>query len=278
MPRRTVMVGVCVLLLASACGGGPVGSVTDADAIPELDLYEQPIADAPDPADRAGAASNYVECSYGIWSGGWALDYGPTGTGSDPEQAMARFLDEDLFGLPATGYALTGRDTDRVLYTYAVDGASKVAVIAARSEAVGFDELASGWVVETFATCDPAEFDPSSDDEISVKVWRDADDNRVPTSIINSLQGAEHCGWESVTYLTYQDRTYVSDPNDMMDVPFVGTFDDNAELPPDAVDTGYQRDDRELWISADGAIAYLVGDDRVEAWPAPEDPDSIWCD
>ncbi len=277
MSKRDVIVFVCLLLFASACGGGPVAGPANEAAIPEVDLYEQPIADAPDPADRAGASSNFVECSYGIWNGGWALDYGPSESGSNPEKALARFLEMGLFGLPGTGYVLAGKDTDRMLYTYSVDGSSKVAIIAARSEAVGFDEPTGGWVVETFATCDPAEFATSSDDEVPVEVWLDTDGNRVPTSIISSSQGAEHCGWETVTYLTFQDRTYIGDPNGVMDVPFVGGYDDDAQLPPDAIDTGYHRDDRELWISADGTVAYLVGDGRTEVWPTPEDPDSIWC-
>jgi hypothetical protein len=63
-------------------------------------------------------------------------------------------------------------------------------------------------VVETFATCDPAEYDPSTDDQLSIDVWVDADGNRVPTSIITSSPGAEHCEWQSVTFLFYEDRQY----------------------------------------------------------------------
>lgn len=33
----------------------------------------------------------------------------------------------------------------------------------------------------------------------------------------------------------------------------------------DAVDTGYRRTSSELWLSADHTVAYLVGEDRVEA-------------
>lgn len=30
-----------------------------------------------------------------------------------------------------------------------------------------------GWTVETFATCDPAEFDPAVDDQLNVEIWLD---------------------------------------------------------------------------------------------------------
>ena len=265
-----------MLLLVSACGGGPVAEPpSDEAAVPQVDLDEQPIADAPDPADRAGAAAEYVDCTYGIWNGGWSLDFGFSGSGSEPEVALDRFLDEGLFSLPHDGYFASGRDADRLLYTYQVDGVPKVAVILADSTA---DLDASDhWTVETFATCDPSEYDPSVDDQLSMEVWLDADGGRVPTSIITSFQGAEHCGWESVTYLIHEDQQFISDPRGVIDVPYGTPYDGDTELPVDAVDTGYRHDDREFWISADGQVAYLVESDRVEAWPKPDSTEPVWC-
>lgn len=52
------------------------------------------------------------------------------------------------------------------------------------------------------------------------------------------------------------------------DEGFVAPFDDTAELPVDAVDTGYQHDGRRLWLSNDGSIAFIVTDEAVEAWPS----------
>ena len=266
-----------MLMFVSACGGGPVAETGSGEtAVPQVDLDEQPIADAPDPADRAGASSEYVDCTHGISNGGWSADYGPAGGGaSDPEGALQRFLDDGLFSLPRDGYAASGRDAGRLLYTYSVDGVPKVAVIVVDSTA-GLD-ASDHWIVETFATCDPAEYDPSVDDQLSMEVWLDADGARVPTSIITSFQGAEHCGWESVTYLIHEDQQFISDPRGVIDVPYVTPYDDDTELPVDAVDTGYRHDDREFWISADGQVAYLVGSDRVEAWPKPDSREPIWC-
>jgi hypothetical protein len=125
------------------------------------------------------------------------------------------------------------------------------------------------WVIETFASCDPAEFDPSTDEEIPRQVWQDVDDNRVPTSVISSSRGPEHCDWETVTFLSLRRQGYISDPDNVLEGRgFVTPFDADAVLPSDAVDTGYRRDDRRLWLSIDRSIAYVVTDDAVEAWPS----------
>lgn len=270
---------VFLVLVASACGGTDLQASFDSIApdLPSLDLFEQPIADARDPADRAGAASDYVQCASGLSNGGWSPDFGPPQTTGDADSGLAAFLGEGLFSLPTDGYAAAGVDTNRILYTYSAADTPKVAVIVVDS--AGDDDLGLGigWVVETFATCDPSEYDPSADDDITIKVWLDADGNRAPTSTISSQQGAEHCGWETVTYLNFMERYYISDPRAALSAPLVIPFSDDAALPADAVDTGFRRDGAELWISNDATVAYLVKDDRVEAWPTPVDPNGIFC-
>jgi hypothetical protein len=276
---RSTMLLVVLVLVASGCGdaGGDLDTSSGASTLPVLILFEQPIADAPDPADRAGAASDYVQCTSGLSNGGWSLDFGPPQTTSDAESALTAFLGEGLFSLPTDGYAAAGADTDRILFTYPVANTPKVAVIVVDSPGDDDLGLGSGWVVETFATCDPSEYDDSADDDILIQVWLDADGNRVPTSTISSLQGAEHCGWESVTYLSFMDQYYISDPRGVLSAPLVVPFSDDAVLPADAVDTGFRRDGAELWISKTATVAYLVRDDKVEAWPTPVDPNSIFC-
>lgn len=266
MTRWVAVVGG-LSILVSACGG-PVAGFDEA-SVPVVDLFDQPVPDAPDPAERAGAAARYVDCTHPMGNGGWSADFGPPGSGSSPATALERFLGDGLFSLPKSGYAATGREGDRWLFTYSVADVPKVAVIVAGEQDI--------WQVETFASCDPAEYDPEEDRELSVEVWTDADGNRVPTSIITSLRGAEHCGWSSVTYLLFEDRQYISDPRGVMDVRFVTPFDSDADLPSGSVDTGYHRDGRQLWLSADRLVAYLVSDDHIEAWPTPEGPDPVWC-
>jgi len=266
-----------MLLFITACGGDAVANLaSDQSPIPQVDLDGQPVPDAPDPADRAGAAAEYVDCVHGIGNGGWSMDFGLVGSASNPDRALESFLDGGLFGLPPDGFVVSGRDAGRMLYTYSVDDVAKAAVIVADSNTVDLD-ASNRWTVETFATCDPAEYDPNVDDQLPMEVWLDADGNRVPTSIITSFRGAEHCGWESVTYLIFEDEQFISDPRGVIEVPYVTPYDDDTDLPVDAVDTGYRHDDRELWMSPNGQVAYLSGNDRVEAWPKPDTTEPVWC-
>lgn len=267
----TCLVAVCL----AACGGsapsdsdgtGAVGR--GLDSLPAVDLTRRPIADDRDPSRRAGAVADHVDCAHGVWQGGWSADFGPLGGGSNPDAALAAMLDDDVLGLPVDHLGAVGRDRGRVLYTYEVGGKPKIAVVVADSASA---ELGSEhrWEVEAFASCDPAEFDPSTDDELAMEIWQDASGTRIPTSVIVSSRGPEHCDWESVTFLTLDGVGYVRDPGRVLGTEgFVSLFDDDAELPSDAVDTGYRRDGRRLWLSSDRAIAYVVADGVVEAWPS----------
>lgn len=242
----------------------------------DIDLYDVPVADAPSAAERGAAASRFVACDNGIHQGGWGPDFGTPEHGEpEPGNALSAFLDQGLFAIPNDGYAVAGRDRERVLFTYTADGEAKVAVIVARAD--GEVELTAdrGWVVETFAACDPAEFDPAADADHNNSVWSKATGERALTSTILSLQGAEHCGWETVTFLVFKGRQYVRDPNDAFAVPTVQPYDANATLPATATDTGYRKDGRELWLSADREVAYLVDADETEAWPATVE--QTWC-
>lgn len=262
-------------LLLCSCSGPLVQADSGAGPAPKVDLWVEPVSDASDPALRAGAASGFIDCVYGVFLGGWNGDFGFGDAASSPEGALARFLDRGPFDLPTEGYALAGEDTDRLLFTYSVAGAAKVSVIVADTDVTGAD--ADGWIVETFATCDPAEYDPASEPDLSIEVWFDEDDNRVPTSIIRSLRGAEHCGWQSATFLRFDGRQYLRDPRGVVDAPLTAAFDPDAELPADAVATGYHRAGQTLWLSGDGSVAYLVDDEQVEAWPALVSNDPVLC-
>lgn len=153
-----------------------------------------------------------------------------------------------------------------------VDREAKVAVIVAADSTRPNGECA----VETFATCDPAEYDPSDDGRLFVDIWLDSAGHRVPTSTITSHRGAEHCGWESVTFLTLDDRQYIRDPRGLL--ANIVWFDGDATLPADAADTGYQHQGLHLWLSADQAVAFIVDGDIVEAWPTPTSSIPIACD
>ena len=242
----------------------------------DIDLYDVPVADDPSAAKRGAAASRFVQCDNGIRQGGWGPDFGTPEQGEpEPSRALAAFLDDGLFALPDGGYGVAGRDEGRVLFTYTAANEPKVAVIVARAD--GRVELTAddGWVVETFASCDPAEFDLAADEDHNQGVWTNRNGSRALTSTIMSLRGAEHCGWEAVTFLVFDGRQYVSDPSGAFAVPTVQPYERTTTLPATATDSGYRKDGRELWLSADRDVAYLVGPDGAEAWPSTVE--KTWC-
>jgi hypothetical protein len=260
------------------CGSGAEISVAGSSAASPAgaaatDLSSpSPVADHADPVVRAGAAGRQVACDGPVHLGGWAPDFGGSAAGAvDAAAAVDAFLAQGLFDLPATGYAPAGSADGRVLFTYEVDGAAKVAVIVADAGIHDHELTASeGWVVETFATCDPAEYGASADDELHATVWTDRHGERVPTSSVTSFPGHEHCGWQSVTFLHLGDRQYLRDPELLLTEQTGVSYDGDAELPGDAVDTGYRQGERELWMAADGTVAYVATDGGVEAWPATD--------
>ena len=231
-------------------------------------MSKPPVANDPDPSVRAGAAATFIDCEHGVWQGTWTLDAGPLGSGTDPDDTLADMIESGTLGMPDDNFVAVGQDDGRVLYLYEVAGSPKAALVIADAAPVGLD-TEDRWAIETYASCDPAEFDPSTDGESPRQVWQDADGKRVPTSVILSARGPEHCDWETVTFLTLDGRGYISDPDDVLDGSgFVAPFDADASLPLDAVDTGYQHADRRLWLSSDRSIAYVVTADAVEAWPS----------
>jgi len=268
---------LAVVGLAS-CGadeGGREGALTagaeTASTLPVADLSARPTADHEDPARRAGAAADFVECEHALWQGGWAMDYGPLGSGPNPDAAITALTKNDLVPSPGFGLVAVAQDEGRIAYTYELDGRSRFAAIVADSEQVPLDAT-DRWVVEVFASCDPAEFDPSADEWSGYKIWLDAAGDRIPTSVLTESTGPEHCGWESVTFLSVEDASFVADPEGVLNESHTAVaFDDDAELPADAVDTGYSREGKHLWLAADGRFAFVVNGETVQAWPALTD-------
>ncbi|MEU7799273.1 hypothetical protein AB0J14_18525 [Micromonospora arborensis] len=100
---------------------------------------------------------------------------------------------------------------------------------------------------------------------------------------VESYAGAEHCGWQDVTFLHVEwplpgqtgaaaNRQYVRDPTGRLGAEVRATYVPRAELPADARTTDYTGPDgQQLWLAPSNSddLAYVVYPDpqRVEAWP-----------
>jgi len=119
--------------------------------------------------------------------------------------------------------------------------------------------------------------------------WRDADGRSLPDGdgedgiSMSSMPGAEHCGWESVTFVEVawppgsveppdgDVRQFVGDPDGILDGldNLSGSYEDPANAPPDVVATGVHTDDVELWIAGSDPDAIFLRNSSgtYQRWP-----------
>jgi nitrous oxidase accessory protein NosD len=93
-------------------------------------------------------------------------------------------------------------------------------------------------------------------------------------------EGETHCDMDSALILDMRwpldggntenaDLLFVRDPEGVFAKDTVESFVPDAELPGDAIPTGYEKGPGvELWLANDLSTAYVVDSDTVEAWPA----------
>jgi hypothetical protein len=230
----------------------------------------------------AGAAVGALECDgkTPYQRGAHGYDDGLAKVQASAEAALDDYMRESgpIFSTPSDGYAVEREQAGRVLFSYDVDGRTKVSMFA--SDGVRDWNGDEGWGVRAWAQCDPSELPADVTDDLNIGVWEDQSGQRVPVTRIQSFQGAEHCSWTDITFLLVGREEsadwYVRDPNGG---DFAGllrtTFANEALLPEGATDTGLRRDGRQLWIGPDEEAAYLVSlDDAqdVERWPAAKQP------
>jgi hypothetical protein len=121
--------------------------------------------------------------------------------------------------------------------------------------------------------------------------WTDASGAEVPDGdpgeglVLHTLEGADHCGWTSVTFMHMgwpvgsvvekagEARQYVRDPQGLVGAFTSAPFDADATLPDDAAATGFRHGAWELWTAAsdeDEAVYVVNGDPSaggsVERW------------
>lgn len=216
---------------------------------------------------RSGAAGRALECDGEIYSGDGSGEWGKGDGGATPEGGLRAYFDMDQPEVPRHGYRVEREEPDRVLFSYDVDGRTKVAVVVAKDQ-----KNRPGWGPEASASCDPAELPASFTDSQDFEIWTDEDGTRIPSTTLVGYAGAEHCGWQSAHFLSMKRgedrRQYVRDPDGVLDgAGLTSPYDGDVRLPDDAHDTGYRLGDRELWLTDDPSTAYVRTPDGVEAWP-----------
>jgi hypothetical protein len=263
---RSLLLAVAVTFVLSGCGsssvvvqGNPVPSPYDGPMDLPIDHRDQAAV-----VERSGSAGRALECDGDPYDGGGAdYDSGLASVQDSAEGALDNLFDEDPVGrLPEDGYRIERADSGQVA-----------------SDDVRDHNGDEGWGVEAWAACDPAELPAKVTDDLGIEVWRDASGRRAPVSEIESYRGAEHCGWQDITFLLLRSRDhtreYIRDPRGELTDFLHTAYDGSATLPAGATNTGLHRDQRELWLSDTGDAAYLVSRqdaEHVERWPASKEP------
>ena len=70
-------------------------------------------------------------------------------------------------------------------------------------------------------------------------------------------------------------RQYIRDPEGVLGEPELRRgFEIGRDLPDDAIYTGFQRGDVQLWLGPDRGeqFVYVTSDDHVERWPRSDSP------
>jgi hypothetical protein len=266
---------VIVIALAAVCLGGCGSDGSD--------VVDRSRSATPAYGGRmdAGAAVAALECDgkTPYQRGMGVYDDGLASVQDSAEAALDDYMRESGLSLiaPSDAYAVEREQDGGVLFSYDVDGRTKVALFAANDvRDWNGDE---GWGLRAWAQCDPSELPEDVTGDLNIGVWEDGSGRRVPVTRIRSFQGAEHCSWTDITFLLVGREEsadwYVRD----IDGEFSGllhtTFSDEATVPADASDSGLRRDGRQLWIAPGEKAAYLVSLDDpedVERWPAAKQP------
>lgn len=277
---RRGLVVVAALVATAIVGCGTEEQSTVVQGTPPATPYDGPlyvpVRNLDEDGPRAtrvesGAAGRALECEGKIYSGGGSDPWSEGDGGSTPEEGLAAYFEIEQPDVPRSGYRLEREENGRVLFSYDVDGRTKVAVVVAKDRA---DR--PGWGPETSASCDPAELPESFTASLALEIWTDRNGRRVPVTDVSSSVGAAHCDWQKAHFLElgeYRDRRmYARDPDGVLEPGMLNAaYDGDVPMPGDARDTGYRRGEWRLWLTDDKSMAYVRTPDGVEAWPRVKD-------
>jgi hypothetical protein len=189
-----------------------------------------------------------------------------------PEAALqAGLLLDEQWWLETDAVRVAARTESRVLFVHDVDARARFAALVDR----GRDGEAPAWRLSAWAMCDPSELTGDNSDRLGYGVWLDAGGDAAPTSLVMTVRGPEHCGWEDVTFIevnrtSTRPRQFVYAPEGELADLLRTTYDAHAHLPGAARDTGWRRGGLALWLHRGGDAAYLVNladPTDVQRWP-----------
>ncbi|MET7481332.1 hypothetical protein ABZT17_44460 [Streptomyces sp. NPDC005648] len=262
MRGRLAVATVLVASAAVACGTQRAQDPVVAGSAPAAP-YGGPLSA---PAARA------LECDAEVYSRAGSDPWSRGDGGSTPEEGLRAYFDIQQPDVPRHGYRVERGEADRVLYSFDVDGRTKVAVIVAKDR-----RNRPGWGPESSASCDPAELPASFTDTQPYEIWTDTHNRRVPVARVTGNAGPEHCDWQKAHLLSLgagggKGRLYARDPDGVLpEGSLLAPYDGDARMPADAHDTGYRYGDWRLWLTEDTSKAYVRTSHGVEAWPRVRD-------
>jgi hypothetical protein len=265
---RRGLAGVAVLVAVTALGcGSEDGEAVVVAGTPPATPYAGPLYVRATGSDKSGAAGRALECAGTMYEGGGPESWSKGDGGKNPEGGLQAYFDMEQPDVPRTGYRVEREEGGRVLFSYDVDGQTKVAVVVAKDR-----KNRPGWGPETSASCDPAELPASFTKAHGYEIWTDKDGHRVPITVVTSSVGAAHCDWQKAHFLQTgkgeKDRLYARDPDKVLPSEMLtAPYDGDVRMPASARDTGYRYHDWQLWFAADASTAYVRTPDGVEAWP-----------
>jgi hypothetical protein len=273
MRSVSVLLAGLIAVLLAGCSSTPSNMSFSPTAPPGRTPYPGPLTASSAPAtpsrttSRPGAAADVVQCS--VRPTGATLH---PGSEQAPDASVEAAVDESVSTeLPVRELARERDDGDRVLFTTSYGGIARQAVIVRRADPVS-DRAAhdtNGWYVESYAYCDLADYPDRVAAAAGVEIWTDARGVRQPTTAIRSGPGPEHCDEQRIRFLTLGSRTnpYVDTiPPDLRD-DFAEQPRRHVTVPADAVDTGFRRRGRHLWVSPDRRRAYVGSITDAALWP-----------
>jgi hypothetical protein len=208
-----------------------------------------------------GTMVGMLQCKWPIAPIGEAVGDAPIGgdVAQTPDDALAAFLVGDArhYGtIPLAGWTRLDGSPRWTLFGSLNDD-RRVALIV-------IEHAQPGWVPYQLAACDAADFDQTLPLSTGMTEWVDRDDAPVPAATLT-----EQPDCYDGTLLRLDGRLYARDlrggaynRDELLD-----SFDIDASLPADAVDTGYRLHKQHLYLATDGKAAFLVSPLRVERWP-----------